>query len=48
MGLMVSEKKIFFPIISLWELYRGMAAILIYKPGPFLQIFNPHLTQGST
>ena len=29
---MVSEKKIFkvFPIISLWELYIGMVAILIY------------------
>ena len=32
-GLMVSE-KIFevFPIISLWELYISMAAILIYGP----------------
>ena len=28
-GLMIPEKKIFkvFPIISLWELYMGMAAI---------------------
>ena len=36
----------FFPIISLWELYMGMAAILIYGPWPFLQIFNPPLPGG--
>ena len=28
--------------------YIGMAAILIYGPRPFLQSFNPDLTEGST
>ena len=28
-----------FPIISQWELYIGMAAILIYGPWQFVQIF---------
>ena len=47
---MVSEKKLFkvFSIISLWELYMGMSAILIYGPRPSVHIFNPLLTQGST
>ena len=44
---MISEKKIFFLIISLWKLYIGMAVILIYGLWPFLQIFNPPLIQGS-
>ena len=25
----------------------GMAAIIIKRPGPFVQIFNPPLTKGS-
>ena len=29
------------PIISLWELYMGMAAIFIYGPWPSVHIFNP-------
>ena len=43
MGLMVSEKKIFkvFPIISLLEIYMGMASILIYWPWPFVPILPP-------
>ena len=47
---MVSEKKIFevFPIKSLWELYKGMVAILIYGLWRFIQICNPLLTQSST
>ena len=33
--------KVFLP-------YMGMVAILINKPWPFEQIFNPPLTEGST
>ena len=35
------------PIISLCELYMGMAAILIYGQCLLVYIFNPPLTQGS-
>ena len=44
MGPMVSEKKIFkvFPIISLWELHMGMAAILISNDH-FQSPFNTRL-----
>ena len=44
---MSSEKKTLkvFPITSLWELYMGMVAILIYEPYPFVHIFNPPLTR---
>ena len=37
-----------FPIISLWELYMGMAAMHLDGQRTFIHIFNPPLTQGST